>query len=85
MFQAGERSGRGYLVAAVITAALQTGVLGYVIESRAAILRSGAEVLLKTAPVDPRHFLRGDYVVLNYDISSIPFQSISGPIPKEPG
>jgi uncharacterized membrane-anchored protein len=33
-------------------------------------------VLLKTAPVDPRDFLRGDYVVLNYDISSVPVVDI---------
>ncbi len=33
-------------------------------------LRTGVEVLLKTVPVDPRDLLRGDYVVLNYDISS---------------
>ena len=29
-------------------------------------------VLLETMPVDPRDFLRGDYVILNYKISSIP-------------
>ncbi len=27
---------------------------------------------LQTRPVDPRDFLRGDYVVLNYEISSLP-------------
>jgi len=78
-------SGRRYFVAAVIVAALQTAVLGYVIESRASILRSGAEVLLKTAPVDPRDFLRGDYVVLNYDISSVPVVSIIGGVPQDQG
>ncbi|KQV83644.1 GDYXXLXY domain-containing protein [Rhizobium sp. Root1220] len=78
-------SGRRYFLAAIIVAALQTAVLGYVIESRAAILRSGEDVLLKTAPVDPRDFLRGDYVVLNYDISTVPVQSLVGGIPKEPG
>jgi uncharacterized membrane-anchored protein len=84
-FAARLQSGKGYMVAAIIAAALQTGILGYVIESRAAILKNGAEVLLKTAPVDPRDFLRGDYVVLNYDISSVPGQSIIGGIPAEPG
>lgn len=42
-------------------------------------------MLLKTAPVDPRDFLRGDYVVLNYDISSVPVQTVSGGIPAEAG
>jgi len=32
----------------------------------------GKEVLLKTVPVDPRDLLRGDYVVLNYEISTPP-------------
>ncbi|TCU17523.1 GDYXXLXY domain-containing protein [Rhizobium sullae] len=79
------RSVRGYLIAAVIAAGLQTIILGYVIESRAAILRSGAEVLLKTTPVDPRDFLRGDYVVLNYEISSVPAQTVIGELPTVPG
>lgn len=85
IFTAGAPSARRYWVAAIAVAAIQTAVLGYIIESRAAILRYGAEVLLKTAPVDPRDFLRGDYVVLNYDISSVPAQSIVGGVPAEPG
>jgi len=79
------RLARGYLIAAVLAASLQTIILGYVIESRAEILRSGAEVLLKTAPVDPRDFLRGDYVVLNYEISSVPVKTVVGPLPAEAG
>jgi len=78
-------SGRRYIVAAVIVAALQTAVLGYVIESRASILRSGSDALLKTAPVDPRDFLRGDYVVLNYEISQVPVASIVGGVPQDQG
>jgi uncharacterized membrane-anchored protein len=39
---------------------------------RASILRGGTEVTLQTRPVDPRDFLRGDYVALSYAISSIP-------------
>jgi len=79
------QSGRGYLLSAIIVAGLQTLILGTIIQSRASILSNGAEVLLKTAPVDPRDFLRGDYVVLNYDISSVPVQTVSGGIPAEPG
>ncbi|MBY4607202.1 GDYXXLXY domain-containing protein [Rhizobium sp. 9T] len=79
------QSGKGYLLSAVIVAGLQTIILGTIIQSRASILSNGAEVLLKTAPVDPRDFLRGDYVVLNYDISTVPVQTVSGGIPAEPG
>lgn len=35
-------------------------------------LQTGKEVLLKTVPVDPRDLLRGDYVILNYEISQYP-------------
>lgn len=79
------QTGRFYLVAAILVAGLQTLILGYIIQSRASILASGAEVLLKTAPVDPRDFLRGDYVVLNYDISSVPVSTVTGGIPAEAG
>ncbi|MFS8146830.1 hypothetical protein ATY78_15450 [Rhizobium sp. R635] len=84
-FVARLQSGKGYLISAIIVAGLQTLILGTIIQSRASILRDGAEVLLKTAPVDPRDFLRGDYVILNYDISSVPVQTIAGGIPAEPG
>ncbi len=46
-------------------------------------LYSGTEVLLKTVPVDPRDLFRGDFVILNYDISRIQRDSIAieGKIP----
>lgn len=34
-------------------------------------LSTGTEILLKTAPIDPRDLFRGDYVRLNYEISTI--------------
>jgi uncharacterized membrane-anchored protein len=34
------------------------------------VLFLGDRILLETEPVDPRDFLRGDYVVLNYKIST---------------
>ncbi len=33
-------------------------------------LKNGREIALKTVPVDPRDILRGDYVVLAYEIST---------------
>ncbi|WP_411036795.1 GDYXXLXY domain-containing protein [Shinella sp. BYT-45] len=70
------------LVAAIVAAALQTAVIGYMVESRASILRSGADIRLKTLPVDPRDLLRGDYVTLSYPISTIPRSIITGDVPQ---
>ncbi len=47
------------------------GALFAMIESRASILRSGTEVRLAVAPVDPRDLFRGDYVVLAYAIGTL--------------
>jgi len=33
---------------------------------------SGKEIILKVKPLDPRDFLRGDYISLDYDINVIP-------------
>ena len=70
-----------FAAVALFIAIVQTAILGYMIEGRASILRSGTEVLLKTAPVDPRDLLRGDYVILTYDISTISTTSITGTRP----
>ncbi|QEE47700.1 GDYXXLXY domain-containing protein [Rhizobium sp. WL3] len=71
-----------FAAVALFIAIVQTAILGYMIEGRASILRSGTEVLLKTAPVDPRDLLRGDYVILTYDISTISTTSITGTRPE---
>lgn len=72
------------LIAALIAAVLQTAALGYMVESRASILRNGREVLLKTVPIDPRDLLRGDYVILSYDISWLPPALFKGGLPASP-
>jgi uncharacterized membrane-anchored protein len=71
------------LVAGIIIAVLQTAVIGYMVESRAAILRNGADIRLKTSPVDPRDLLRGDYVILSYPISTISKSIVTGDIPPD--
>ncbi|MGE0499610.1 MAG: GDYXXLXY domain-containing protein [Rhizobiaceae bacterium] len=64
---------RNWLIfSAILLAVLKIAFLGWIIASRAAILQSGVEVTLKIQPVDPRDLLRGDYVVVNYDIGRIP-------------
>ncbi|MBU0548631.1 MAG: GDYXXLXY domain-containing protein [Candidatus Omnitrophica bacterium] len=44
--------------------------------SKQHIIRTGKTVLLETVPVDPRDFLRGDYIILRYKISTIDLQQI---------
>lgn len=63
---------RRLVAAALAVALLQIGFLTSMIAGRAAILRDGREVLLEVQPVDPRDLLRGDYVMLGYNISSLP-------------
>ncbi|MGO4623758.1 GDYXXLXY domain-containing protein [Ensifer sp. 2YAB10] len=73
------------LLAALLVAVAQTAALGYMIESRASILRNGRDVLLKTVPVDPRDLLRGDYVILSYDISRLQPELFKGALPTQSG
>lgn len=63
---------RWLLVGAIAVAVVQIGFLASMIASRAAILRNGAVVTLEVRPVDPRDLLRGDYVILSYNISNLP-------------
>lgn len=85
MPQASRRPHVPLFVAALIAALVQTAVIAMMVESRASILRSGTDVRLKTVPVDPRDLLRGDYVTLSYDISSIPSSILTGDGPAEIG
>jgi uncharacterized membrane-anchored protein len=57
-------------------ALVQVALLTLMIIDRVQILRDGTEVTLQTRPVDPRDFLRGDYVVLGYDITQLPAGSL---------
>ena len=55
-----------------LAAAIQIALIAMMVYDRVRVLREGTEVTLQTRPVDPRDFLRGDYVVLNYEISNLP-------------
>lgn len=57
---------------------LQCAILVLMVADRVRILREGTEVTLQTRPVDPRDLLRGDYVVLGYDISQLPAGALAG-------
>lgn len=56
---------------ALAAIAVLCGLILAMVVERASVLRSGATVKLATEPVDPRDLFRGDYVVLNYGISSL--------------
>jgi uncharacterized membrane-anchored protein len=59
-----------------VAALVQVALLTLMIIDRVQILREGTEVTLQTRPLDPRDLLRGDYVVLGYDISQLPAGSL---------
>ena len=50
---------------------LQTLLLAGMIAYRESWVSSGERILLRTVPVDPRDVFRGDYVSLDYEISSL--------------
>lgn len=50
---------------------IQAGVILWMVWDRSQILNDGQVVRLQVRPVDPRDIFRGDYVTLNYDISSL--------------
>ncbi|NLF40633.1 GDYXXLXY domain-containing protein [bacterium] len=52
-------------------AALELLVLAYMAGEREWVVRFGRTVYLRTAPVDPRDVMRGDYVRLAYDITRV--------------
>ncbi len=64
------RVARNLFIAVVL---LQVLVLVAMAAGRETTLRNDArDVTLQTVPVDPRDLLRGDYVVLRYEISTVP-------------
>ncbi len=64
--------------ALIVTAFLQSAALGAMILDRAHRLETGKDILLKTAPIDPRDLFRGEYVSLNYDISRLDLSKLGG-------
>ena len=46
-------------------------IISLIFLPKAVTLSLGKDILLKTEPVDPRDLFRGDYVNLNYEISTI--------------
>lgn len=65
------------LPAAAVSAVVLCAILAWMIADRASVLRNGTEIVLKTEPFDPRDLLRGQYVRLNYGISTLPGEMIA--------
>lgn len=64
----------------ILVLALQMAwLLGTVATQETALVR-GQVISLETQPVDPRDLLRGDYLVLNYKISSVPKALFTPPL-----
>jgi uncharacterized membrane-anchored protein len=64
----------------VLVLGLQTAwILGTTIVQERG-LAAGKVVLLETQPADPRDLLRGDYITLNYKISTVPSNLFSPPL-----
>lgn len=53
-------------------------ILGGFIGFKEFTIQTGEKVLFKTLPVDPRDLFRGDYVILQYDMSRIDFSQFPG-------
>lgn len=56
----------------IAAVAFQVLALGYIAGQREWVLHTGRTVWLRTAPVDPRDLMRGDYVRLDYEIGRVP-------------
>lgn len=56
----------------------QSLFLAAMIQDRVTLLRSDHVVTLKTEPIDPRDIFRGDYVILNYEISRLSLDTLEG-------
>jgi uncharacterized membrane-anchored protein len=69
------------VLALLIVALAQTGVLAAMVIDRVRLLKTGREITLPIVPVDPRDFFRGQYVRLGYDISRVPARLLEGPLP----
>ena len=63
--------------------ALQFLILAVMAGQREWVRHTGRAVYFRTAPVDPRDVMRGDYVRLSYDISRVPRELWRGPLPAQ--
>ncbi len=61
----------------IIAVIFQTAILVQMVWTQITLLSSPTEIVLETTPIDPRDLFRGDYVILNYVISSLDQNTVS--------
>ncbi len=67
----------------ILVLALQCTWIGYTVATEEHALAAGKIILLETRRVDPRDLLRGDYLILNYNISDVPGNLFSPPVKND--
>jgi uncharacterized membrane-anchored protein len=67
----------------ILVLALQGVWVLYTVAVQERALRQGKSILLETERVDPRDLLRGDYLILNYKISSVPTNQFAPPVSQD--
>jgi uncharacterized membrane-anchored protein len=70
-------SKRFFVVLAIL---FQITAVAVIAVSKEWILGNGRDIILQTAPVDPRDIFRGDYVRLDYSISKVPVSQLDADI-----
>lgn len=68
-----------YWAALAAVALVQIGVLAKIALDRVSLIKHGREIALQVQPVDPRDVLRGDYVILGYDMGRLKHSLFSAP------
>jgi len=70
----------------VLAVSAQVLVIAAIVIYKMALLSGGTDILLQLQPVDPRDFLRGDYVTVSYNISNVNYydnsRQLYNPIPN---
>lgn len=64
-----------------VLVALQVAWVGATVVRQERALATGTLIHLECRPVDPRDLIRGDYVILSYDISTGPESLLTPPLP----
>lgn len=62
----------------VVIIVVQTLVLVGMVAKKQYTLSIGTSIILETQPIDPRSLFQGDYVRLNYKISEIKYNTVTG-------
>jgi uncharacterized membrane-anchored protein len=59
------------LLGFAVVAGLQTAAIGWMVNDRITLLKTGKEIVLPIIPVDPRSLFRGDYVRIDFPVTMV--------------